>query len=242
MKNPDGYDVQFQQLDHGFTIQLTEFRRSRIPKMLGNLGELPPISGCTTSWAWVFEQIRDSPLAFARQTDKAIYGNSFPRPLQAAFGICAGCVSINDQNQSVLFQSLDAEITTLLSPAPTSTILEDLVRLQAAVLYQIIRIFIGGLEQRIIAERQKFLVRSYGLTLLRRVDSELQNAQRTWEAWLLAESICRTVLISFKLYTVYSNFTYGVCKEAAAIGILPVSTQSGSRNSRGEYLRCLRHG
>jgi hypothetical protein len=46
-------------------------------------------------------------------------------------------------------------------------------------------------------------------------------------------------LISFKLYTVYSNFTYGVCKEAAAIGILPVSTQPGSWNSRGEYLRCL---
>jgi hypothetical protein len=54
----------------------------------------------------------------------------------------------------VLFHSLDAEIAELLSPAPMSTILEDLVRLQAAVLYQIIRIFFGGLEQRIVAERQ----------------------------------------------------------------------------------------
>jgi hypothetical protein len=55
----------------------------------------------------------------------------------------------------------------------------------------------------------------------------------------LAESIRRTVLVSFKLYTVYSHYLYGVCKEAAAIGILPLSTQPGSWKSRGDYLRSL---
>jgi Fungal Zn(2)-Cys(6) binuclear cluster domain len=242
-KNFGSHIVVFRQLDNNFTLQLTNFPGLSVPKDLGNLGELGPITGATPSWAWVLEQIGDLPLAFARQAEtlfihKVLFGTSFPRTLRAAFGICAGCVSLNDRNRSVLFQSLDAEITELLVTVSTSTLREDLVRLQAVVLYQIIRFFYGGLEQRIVAERQEFLVRSYGLTLLRRADSELQNAPPTWETWLLAESIRRTVLISFKLYTVYSGATYGICSEFTAIGILPVSTQPSSWNSRGAYLSC----
>ncbi|KAE9367706.1 hypothetical protein N431DRAFT_429024 [Stipitochalara longipes BDJ] len=244
LNNLNAHNMQFQQLDGNFTLQWAELGRSGIPNMTGNLGDLPPIKGCTPTWTWVFEQIRNFPLAFARQAEtvfihKALYGDSFPKPLRMAFGICAACASINDRNRSVLFQSLDAEIRELLSSAPRSTLLEDVARLQAAVLYQIIRLFYGGLEQRIVAERQEFLIRSYGLTLLLRADAELQTAQQTWETWLLAESIRRTVLISFKLYTIYSNYTYGICAEAAAIGILPVSTQPGLWHSRGAYLRCL---
>ncbi|KAN0095453.1 hypothetical protein V8E51_016164 [Hyaloscypha variabilis] len=201
-------NMQFQQLDPNLTFQWVNLGRSSIPKPLGHLGELAPITGCTPTWKWVFEQIRDFPLAFARQAEtvfihKSMYGGSLPKPLRAAFGICAACVSINDRNRSI------------------------------------IRIFYGGIVQRIVAERQEFLIRSYGLTLLLRADSELQSAPQTWETWLLAESIRRTVLISFKLYTVYSNYTYGICAESAAIGILPVSTRPSSWNSRGAYLRCL---
>jgi len=242
LNNLNAGDIQFQ-FDHNFTFEFTGLSHSSIPRVLGDLGDLSPIKGCTPSWAWVFEQIKDFPIAFARQAETvfihgALYGDSFPKPLRAAFGICAACVSINDRNRSVLFQALDAEIKELLSSSPTSTLLEDLSRLQAAVLYQIIRIFYGVIEERIVAERQEFLIRSYGLTLLLRAESELQTGERTWETWLLAESIRRTVLISFKLYTVYSNYTYGTCAEAAAIRMLPVSTQPGLWNSRGAYLGC----
>jgi hypothetical protein len=127
-------NMQFQQLDPNLTFQWVNLGRSSIPKPLGHLGELAPITGCTPTWKWVFEQIRDFPLAFARQAEtvfihKSMYGGSLPKPLRAAFGICAACVSINDRNRSVLFQSLDAEIRELLSPASTSTLLEDISRL-----------------------------------------------------------------------------------------------------------------
>ena len=236
----DGYEPQFQ-LDRSLTRQLNKLQCPSIPKLLGHLGELEPVVG-KENWAWVFGQIQNCPLAFATQAEtvfihKSLYPDSFPRPLRAAFGICAGSLSLNERNQSVLFQTLDAEITELLTPALTSTLLDDLVRLQAAVLYQIIRLFYGGIEQRIVAERQEFLLRSYGLTVLQRADAELRNAQRTWENWLLAESIRRTVLIAFKLYTLYSNFRYRICSEMNALVILPVSTKPDSWTSREAYLQ-----
>jgi len=118
------------QLDHNLTFDFTTSRHSSIPRTLGDLGDLSPITGCTPSWRWIFEQIQDFPLAFARQAEtvfihSALYGESFPKPFRAAFEICAACVSLNDRNRSVLFQYLDTEIKELLSSVPTSTLLED---------------------------------------------------------------------------------------------------------------------
>ena len=147
-----------------------------------------------------------------------------PPPLRAAFGICTGCVFINDCNQSVLFQSLDAEIGELLSPAPTSTLLEDLVRLQAVVLYQIIKIFYAASRS-----------------------GSLQNGKNPWSGHTGSRSCCEQtpsykthknlgdVAVSrkhppnrpniFRAVYLFSNFTYGFCSEAATPGILPVSMQ-----------------
>jgi hypothetical protein len=234
-KLPDGFDLQ--TLDRKLTFP----QRSEVPSTLGQLGKLEPVTG-TATFAWMFNQFRDYPLDFATTAEtvfihKALYQNSFPRPLRAAFGICAGCLTLTKRNQSVLFHSLDAEISELLSPTPNNTLLEDLVKLQAAVLYQTIRLYHGGIEHRITAERQEFLVRAYGLKLLQRAKTELFGAKETWENWLLTESIRRTVHITFKLYTIYSAFRHGVCSETAAISSLPISTKSGAWNSRDIYLQ-----
>jgi hypothetical protein len=239
MQSGDGNHRPFQT-DSRSNLPQNKLQHIRIPKQIGHLGELLPVSA-TRSWVWLSNQFRDCPLAFAEKAvtmfiHKTLYRNSVPRQLRVAFGICAGCVFINERNQSVLFQALDAEISELLIPALTRTLLEDLVTLQAAVLYQIIRIFYGGLEQRIVAERQEFLVRSIGLTLLQRANTEPKNAQQTWETWHLAESIRRTVLIAFKLYTLYSHFRDGKCKEVAALNLLPVSTNSSLWNYQDSNL------
>ena len=78
-----GNNMQFQQLDHNLTFQWVNLGRSSIPKPLGHLGELASITGCTPTWKWVFEQIRDLSLAFARQAEtvfihKSMYGALYP--------------------------------------------------------------------------------------------------------------------------------------------------------------------
>jgi hypothetical protein len=237
------YDAYFQlsQSQVGQSHWLR--RRLSLPESLGNLGEISPVVS-TPETAWMYNQIRGIPLAFARQAEtlfihKALYHNSFPQPLRAAFGICSACVSLNEANRSVLFQALNAEMSKLLVPVSTSTpsLLESLVTLQAAVLYQIIRLFYGGFEQRVLSERQEYLVRSYGLALLLRAETELQSVPRTWETWILAESIRRTVIIGFKSYTTYRHFVTGLCTEVGALKMLPVSTKPGLWNSRDVYLQ-----
>ncbi len=227
------------------TLQLTWLRHSSVPKLLGLLGDLPPVTA-PEGWTWLSDEIREYPLTFANQAETAfihrdIYRNSFPRPLQAAFGICAGILSMNERNRSVLFQALGAELSGLLTPVSMGTLLVELAKLQATVLFQIIRLFYGDLEQRIVAERQEYLFRSFALKLLHRADTELQSTQRTWETWVLAESVRRAVIVAFKLHTVYSRFQYGVCAEAAALGILPVSTILSSWNSKAAFLQDISH-
>ena len=237
---PLGRHCPFQS-DPSSALTVDELQHLDIPNCLGQLGEPPPISS-PADYTWVLDQIRGYPLAFAEQGQtafihKSLYHGSFPRPLRAAFGICAGSMSISERNRSVLFHALDAEVTELLKAPSTGTLLEDLVRLQAAVLYQIIRLFHGGLEQRIVAEQQEFPLRSFGLTLLQRAEVELRNVRRIWEIWIFAESIRRTVLIAFKVYTMYAIFKHGKCAEGAAMQLLPVSVKPGSWFSRDAYLQ-----
>jgi hypothetical protein len=168
---------------------------------------------------------------------KELFCSALPLPLRTAYGICARAISMNDHNRPVFFKVLAAEIADLLAPAPTSTLLEDLARLQAVVLYQIIRFYNGNLEQRVIAEQQEFVVRSSGLKLLQRADVELRQIQPSWETFVVAESIRRTVLVAFKLYTLYWIFRHGTCIETAAMNMLPVSTKPSSWASREAYLQ-----
>lgn len=149
--------------------------------------------------------------------------------------MCNAVTSARDGIQEMMFKIMDTEISEWLVLTPTSTLLEDLAKLQAAVLYQIIRLFYGGLEARVTAERQEYLIRSYGLRLLQRMNTELSSLRQSWEVWVLMESIRRTVVVAFKLYTLYGTFRSGTCTETRAIKMLPMSTMIGSWSSREIY-------
>jgi hypothetical protein len=226
----------------------------------GLLGDLPPLLSSPLDLGWVFSQIRDCPHSFADKAEALfIHGDMFrstvPAPLRTAFGICARAVSTPaGGDRTMLFRVLDAETAELLNkPTPaassnSSTLLDDLARLQAVVLYTIIRFFDGDLSQRILAERQEYLIRAQGLKLLQRADAELLRTTKarpnpqagtssgSWETWILAESIRRTVFIAFKLYTLYWTFKYGTCIETIAMSMLPLSIVPGSWSSRDVYL------
>ncbi|KAH8668646.1 hypothetical protein BX600DRAFT_510722 [Xylariales sp. PMI_506] len=232
---------------HGRSVPSGELRHRSIQRFLGNLGELAPILGRSRDCSWMYSEIRAYPLSFSLQAEtvfihRNLYGNAMPRSLRAAFGICSGCRCINERNSAVLFQSLDAELLELLTPPSTRTLAEDLAGLQAIVLYQIIRLFYGGIQQRLVAEQQEYVIRLHGLKLLQQYSEELRREPRTWEEWIVAESVRRTVIIAFKLYTAYANYRYGTCPEMEAMRILPVSTQPSLWNSPDGYLQLLDHG
>lgn len=236
-----GLDVLFQTDHSQAAPRVGQLSCQIIPTTLC-IGSEPLASG-RLELGWAFDQILQCPLVFANEAEtmfihKDLFYSTFPMPLRTAFGICTGIVSSNERSQSVLFGVIATEISDLLIQAPESGLLVNLARLQASVLYQIIRFVYGNFYQRILAEQQEFLLKSYGLKLQRWVDTELHQTEPNWEMWILAESIRRTVLIVFKLYTLYWAFRNGTCIDTNAIKMLPVSIKPSCWASHEIYLQC----
>jgi hypothetical protein len=226
----DAWDSAFS-FDSQQSSLIDELLYPRVPNFLGDLGEIQPVSGNTQSWEWVIEQLKSYPRTFAQGVEttfihKELYSDKLPSSIRAAYGVCAASICMNDRNESMLFRALDAEALELLNPALDETLLEALSRMQAIVLYQIIRIYRGNLKQRTAAEQQEGLIGARGLQLLHRADVELRGKELTPENWILAESIRRTVMVAFMLSAVYSIFKHGVCSALPTLSVLPVSTRA----------------
>ncbi|KAH8894329.1 hypothetical protein GQ53DRAFT_92838 [Thozetella sp. PMI_491] len=214
-----------------------------IPNMIGLLGDMPPVTGNTQSWQWVIRQIKSYPKAFAQRAEtefihkNSLVSGTLSRPMRAAFGICTAYSCMNADNRAVVFRSLDAEMAELWKPTENSTLLDDLAVMQAVALYQTIRLFDGDLQHRLIAEQQHFVLGVRALALLHRAEAELRNALPTWETWILAEAVRRTVMMSFMVYGVHAVFKQSVCPVMPTLAILPLSTQQGFWSSRAAYVQ-----
>jgi hypothetical protein len=105
----------------------------------------------------------------------------------------------------MLFQTLDAEALELLKPASGGMLLEDLSKVRVIVVYQIIRLFYGNLNLRTIAEQRESLIGTCGIPvqLTQQAGIEFRGTESTWENWILAESIRRTVLLAFMFCSIY---------------------------------------
>lgn len=223
-------------------LMMEELIKPSIPNMLGELGNLQPVSGNTRSWKWVIEQLKSYPRDFALRAETVFIHKNFLRhpgsgPLRAAFGVCAGCICRAETNEFMIFDTLNAEMSTLAQSGTLNNSLEEgLATFQAIVLYQIIRLFYGDSKQRILAERQKSYIAAWGLQLLHRAGDELQDAQPAWETWLLTESVRRTVMVAFIAHSVYAIFKHGVCPEMPTLAVLPVSSKQAFWSSQEAYL------
>ncbi|KAH7029912.1 uncharacterized protein B0I36DRAFT_326500 [Microdochium trichocladiopsis] len=238
--------------DPSTTAMLEPWMPTSIPKTLGILGEMQPLVYDTIDSPWVLSQYREYPRMLAEEAatpfiHQDLYNQYLPQAMQAAFGVCAGSTRMNERSRSMLFRTLDAEFAKLQNIAPTeTTLLDDLASLQAVLLYQSIRIFKGDLQQRIAAEQQAHLVEALALRLLRRADIELSRKNRTitdndsdnssdktWESWIVAESVRRTVFIVLKLYVIFFQFrTGGLCYQSkSSMWLVPLSARPGIWNA-----------
>lgn len=211
-------------------------------RLLGPLGEVKPIEGSNESWQWVMDQMKSYPRAFAEQSQTLfihphLYHESMPRSIRAAFGASSASCLINQSNSIMLFRVIDTEVLQLLQDTETDlTLLDELARLQALVLYQTIRLFYGGIEQRMLAEQQQMVLMSLALKLLARSQAELHDAEAVcWVSWILAECIRRTALVVYMLYGVYSIVRQGICIGFHTLVALPMSPAFSSWDSEAEH-------
>ncbi|KAL1847968.1 hypothetical protein Daus18300_013771 [Diaporthe australafricana] len=233
--------------------------RLHISNFLGSLGEAQRVDGSATdSWRWVIGELRRCPRDLATRGEtlflhKHLYGDAVPRAVRAALGTSAAFCMLDEDRRQLLFCALDAEVLELLRDPPVMdaddgqghgsmgggiisgrgsnglTLMDELARLQALVLYQMMRLFGGGLEQRLVVDQQRGLLTAWALQLLRRARAELDSdsnhpdSDSSWHAWIVAESIRRTVMVVYMFYGMYSLATEGVCAEIPTLAKLPVS-------------------
>ncbi|KAL4972219.1 hypothetical protein BDW66DRAFT_144603 [Aspergillus desertorum] len=238
------HQIQYPPLPHGSTSTPILPNASPSPSLpsiarfLGNLGEALPIQGSNQTWQWMIEELKSYPSRFARQGEtifihRQLYRESMPQCVRTAFGISSSSCLLSDTNRDTLFQIIDTEVNELLRPAEPATLLDEVARLQALLLYQTIRLFRGTLEQRLIAEQQQGALMTEVLKLLARSQSQLANETADRHAWVLAECIRRTAIIVYMLYGVNSIFREGICVGLHTLAKLPLSTAMTSWNDTG---------
>ncbi|CAN9241007.1 unnamed protein product [Alternaria sp. RS040] len=216
---------------------------SSIPSFLAGLGELQRVEGSTESWQWVINELKRCPRDLAMRGEtlflhKELYRSMMPAAIRTALGLSATYCLLNESNRHVMFKAIDAGVSDLLQTPSLSgvnivrakngqdggmTLIEELARLQALLLYQMIRMYDGGLEQRALVDLQRGIMTTRALQLLRRLRAERDN-DHGWHAWIVAESIRRTVLTVYMFYAVYSIAIHGFCIDFPTIAKLPVST------------------
>lgn len=147
---------------------------------------------------------------------KKLYSEYMPLAIQDVLGICALYGQKTERNQDLVFQAISLKAAQLIAgytPQGLSAI-EQLASTQALILYQIIRLFDGDIRQRADAERADTILNEWTQQLkprMERINSASEDERgvavlteaTSWQSWVFAESLRRTVLISFSVQGLY---------------------------------------
>jgi hypothetical protein len=92
--------------------------------------------------------------------------------------------------------------------------LDLLAAVQALIIFQFIRLFDGDIRQRALAEDAEPILEAWTFELQRRTQEERTFTTVTapsWRSWVFAESVRRTITMSFFLSGIYSLVKRGFC-------------------------------
>lgn len=145
---------------------------------------------------------------------------------QDALSVCGLYVQKTDRNQDTIFRILESKITALLQESVSTRVEDNLVALQALILYQIIRLFDGDVRQRANAERHLELLDIWTLRLQQNYLQAVFSSKAGYDHWVLIESIRRTTMISVILRSLYFAMRDGYCQLVPLLASLSVSTKS----------------
>jgi len=154
-----------------------------------------------------------------------LYAEQIPLAIQDALGCCALYDRKSELNQNLVYRTINQKASLLVAESlkPWSSPTEQLAALQALILYQIICLFDGDIRLRADAEKADSILTSWTQQLKRRMQpvnaallddltTALSSGEMTgnsWQSWIFAESLRRTVIISYTLQGLYSFLKNG---------------------------------
>lgn len=156
--------------------------------------------GVMRSFSTTFAQSRETLFLHPR-----LYGRaSLPAPLRTIHRICALPRQAGRAFDVSLSQLLQGQASRLLRIGVQSHSFDELlVCVQGLVLVQSIRLFGADDSYRKDAERDNVGLRRLTHRLWRQAPTSLPLTMSLWQAWLVGESVRRTILVSYILQTSY---------------------------------------
>lgn len=153
-----------------------------------------------------------------------LYSKSMSEVYQDLIGVCSFYMHRTPQNYPMVFRMLDAKLKRLGQSAKSVVQLGHwLLHVQALIMYQIIRLFDGDLEQRMNAEKSMTVLDTW----TRKLEAEFSEADlalvEPTRSWIMLESIRRTLMVSWLLRGIYKSVMEGVCDVVPVLMRLLVS-------------------
>lgn len=143
-----------------------------------------------------------------------LYEPYTPQAIQDVLGVCALYGRKTESNQDLVYRIISQLADRIVSHFETVPVLEQLASVQALTLLQIIRLFDGDIRQRADAERTEPLFVAWIRQLQHRSQQILgteadimcpSSSSKTvsWQDWLFAESVRRTIIVGYTLQGLY---------------------------------------
>ena len=169
----------------------------------------------------------------------ALYASNMPKALQDAYCACAIYATKTENNEHIVFSIIEAKATELLrSYNPSWTSLDLLAAIQSLLIFQIIRLFDGDIRQRALAEQAEATLGTWTEALCDMTVAERNITAITapsWISWTFAESVRRTVIMSFFLRGIYSLIKQSFCTVAARVTSYSFTGQQGLWSAQSAF-------
>ncbi|GKT51458.1 transcription factor IIIA [Colletotrichum spaethianum] len=146
-----------------------------------------------------------------------LYRTRMPREMQDAQACCALYIAKNSTNAHFVVRTIQARAHELLSSPMPKDRLSILARLQATLLYQIIRLFDGDISMRASAQQTLPALDSAMLSLQPFIrwdrgqpetgpaeDHSTYPTKETWHEWIFQESARRSIFFACFLLVTYN--------------------------------------
>jgi hypothetical protein len=172
------------------------------------------------SYPRMFARFQETPFIHPR-----LYETHLPDAIQDAFTVSAAYFTKSPETEDMISRILESKTAHLVQQHFESSSLEEhLAAVQALVLLHIIQIFDGNIRQRSIAEQNFHTLQSWTIQL--RVRAGGLGPALTWQEWIFAESVRRTVILSLLVDGLYSVLKFGYCTNVPALSLLPFTSGS----------------
>jgi hypothetical protein len=197
---------------------------------------------------FAMKQLKTWPRIFLERGHNAfihrhLFQEGLSEPLLDAMGVCALYYGKNDENEPLAFQDISRKVQRLVEDHQTwSSPTDQLASLQTLILYNIIRLFDGDIRLRADAELSDPVLATWTEQLKTRIQPlptgnspSSQPITTDWHNWIFAESVRRTVLVSFMLRGIYMFLKQGWDDFSGDVNPLTFTAQSALWNAPSQF-------